>query len=86
MKQPQKIESQEMLDALIKKKTKKNIPLECFIQLRFGIRSSKLISLNENRDYCICHECDDTEEIVNHDNLQDTFIGKAIQGGAFYKY
>lgn len=85
MKRPQKIESQEKLDALIKK-SKKDQPLECFILLRFGLRSSKFISLNENGDYYIYHECDDTEETVNHSTLMDTFIGKAIQGGAFYKY
>lgn len=85
MKRPQKIDSQEKLDRIIKN-IKEGYPLECFILLKHNLRSSKFISLNPNGDYYIYHECDDTEEIVNHSTLMDTFIGRAIQDGAFYKY
>lgn len=84
-KRPQKIQSQQELDDLIGK-CKKDRPLECFILLRHGLRSSKFISLNENGDYYVYHECDDTEEVVNHGTLMDTFIGKSIKDGAFYRY
>lgn len=47
---PQKINSQQELDDLIKK-VEGGYPLECFVLLNFGIRSSKDISLNENNTY-----------------------------------
>ena len=85
MRRPQKIDSQEKLDAYIKK-VKEGYPLECFVLLKFNLRSSKFISLNENGDYYVYNECDDSEEIINHGSLMTSFIGEAISKGALYKY
>lgn len=82
---PQKISSQSELDELIKK-VKGGYPLQCFVLLNFGARSSKDISLNENNDYHIYNEIDDSEEIIVHSQLMSTFIGEAISKGALYKY
>lgn len=82
---PQKISSQSELDDLIKK-VKGGYPLQCFVLLNFGARSSKDISLNENNDYHIYNEIDDSEEIIVHSQLMSTFIGEAISKGALYKY
>ncbi len=82
---PQKISSQNELDDLIKK-VEGDCPLECFVLLNFGMRSSKEISLNENNDYHIYNEIDDSEEIIVHSQLMSSFIGEAINKGALYKY
>lgn len=82
---PQKISSQSELDDLIKK-VKGGYPLQCFVLLSFGARSSKDISLNENNDYHIYNEIDDSEEIIVHSQLMSSFIGEAISKGALYKY
>lgn len=82
---PQKISSQKELDDLIRK-VEGGYPLECFVLLNFGIRSSKDILLNENNDYHIYNEIDDSEEIIVHSQLINTFIGEAINKGALYKY
>ena len=50
------------------------------------MRSSKEISLNENNDYHIYNEIDDSEEIIVHSQLMSSFIGEAINKGALYKY
>ena len=82
---PQKIYSQKELDDLIKN-VKGGYPLECFVLLNFGLRSSKDISLNENNDYHVYNEADDSEEIIVHSKLMSSFIGEAISKGALYKY
>ena len=82
---PQKISSQSELDDLIKK-VKGGYPLQCFVLLNFGARSSKDISLNENNDYHIYNEIDDSEETIVHSQLMSLFIGEAISKGALYKY
>lgn len=82
---PQKINSQKELDDLIKN-VKGDYPLECFVLLNFGLRSSKDISLNENNDYHIYNEADDSEETIVHSQLMSSFIGEAISKGVLYKY
>lgn len=82
---PQKISSQSELDDLIKK-VKGGYPLQCFVLLNFGARSSKDISLNKNNDYHIYNEIDDSEETIVHSQLMSSFIGEAISKGALYKY
>lgn len=82
---PQKISSQSELDDSIKK-VKGGYPLQCFVLLNFGARSSKDISLNENNDYHIYNEIDDSEETIVHSQLMSSFIGEAISKGALYKY
>lgn len=83
MNKPQQIPTQESLDTLL------NIspdPLDCFILLNYGLRTSKQISYTEDGDYHIYHEVDDTEETIPHDELPNHFIGQAMQAGALYKY
>lgn len=82
---PQKINSQKELDDLIKN-VKGCYPLECFVLLNFGLRSSKDISLNENNDYHIYNEADDSEETIVHSQLMSSFIGEVISKGALYKH
>lgn len=83
--QTQKINSQEELDSLLSK-VPEGDSLDCFIQLNYGLRGSKSISLLDNGDYYILNEVDDSEEIVEHDKLMDTLIGEAINNGALYKW
>lgn len=83
---PQRINNQQEFDELLKEKKKKDAFLECFIQLNFGFRSSKDIELNDSGDYYIFNEIDDSEEIIEHDKLMNSFLGEAIQKGALYKY
>ena len=82
---PQKINSQKELDDLIKN-VKGGYPLECFVLLNFGLRSSKDISFNENNDYYVYNTVDDSEEIIVHSQLMNSSIGEAISIGALYKY
>ena len=53
----QKINSQEELDNLLKET---DGLVECFVQLNFGIRSSKQISMDDNGDYWVYNEIDDS--------------------------
>ena len=61
-----------------------------FIQLNFGIRSSKNISYNKDTDtFYILNEIDGTEQELNSQTIMDedyTNIGKAITFGSFYAY
>ena len=63
---------------------------EFFIQLNFGIRSSKSISYNKDTDtFYILNEIDGTEQELNSQTIMDeeyTNIGKAITLGSFYAY
>lgn len=78
----QKIDSQEKLDKLLKKED----VIDCFVQLNFGLRSSKQISRNDKGDYCIYNEIDDSEEVIKHSQLMKHFLGEAISKSALYKY
>lgn len=62
-------------------------PLEVFIQLNFGARSSKRIDYNRNTDYWhIFNEIDDTEQELHTEELAEkTNIIKALEGGALYQ-
>jgi hypothetical protein len=61
-----------------------------FIQLNFGLRSSKQIDYSpETEKYYILNEIDDTEQELDEKQLFDrvfTNIGYAIQNGALYSY
>ena len=61
-----------------------------FIQLNFGIRSSKNISYNKDTDtFYILNEIDDTKQELNSEQMMNkdyTHIGKAITFGSFYAY
>lgn len=61
-----------------------------FIQLNYGMRSSKTISYNQETDeFWVLNEIDDTEQTLKAQELDDrnlTNIGLAIRNGAFYKH
>ena len=61
-----------------------------FIQLNFGIRSTKTISYDSNTDkFYIVNFIDDSEQELNSKEIMDdknSYIGKAIELGAFYQY
>lgn len=83
--QTQKISSQNELDNLLDN-IAEGESLDCFIQLNYGLRGSKAISRLDNGDYYILNEVDDSEEIIEHDKLMDSFIGEAIDKGSLYKW
>ena len=79
-----KILSQKQLDRLIEKNSDRS--LDCFVLLNYGLRSSKSIT-SDGDNYYIYNEIDDSENIVKHDKLMDSFpIGEAIKKGALYTY
>lgn len=79
-----KILSQKQLDRLIEKNPDKS--LECFVLLNYNLRSSKSIT-SDGDNYYIYNEIDDTEDVVKHDKLMDSFpIGDAIKKGVLYSY
>ena len=79
-----KILSQKQLDRLIEKNPDKS--LDCFVLLNYGLRSSKTIT-SDGDNYYIYNEIDDTEEIIPHNKLMDSFpIGEAIKRGVLYTY
>ena len=61
-----------------------------FIQLNFGIRSTKAISYDRSADkFYIVNIIDDSEQELSSKEIMDennSHIGKAIELGAFYKY
>ena len=79
-----KILSQEQLDRLISEDSDKS--LDCFVRLNYGLRPSKSIT-SDGDSYYIYNEIDDSENIVKHDKLMDSFpIGEAIKKRALYTY
>ena len=61
-----------------------------FIQLNFGIRSTKAISYDRSTDkFYIVNIIDDSEQELSSKEIMDennSHIGKAIELGAFYQY
>ena len=61
-----------------------------FIQLNFGIRSTKAISYDRSADkFYIVNIIDDSEQELSSKEIMDennSHIGKAIELGAFYQY
>lgn len=84
MKTPVKITSLKQLNEILKKANEEFV--DFFMLLNFGLRTSKSIALNEDGDYLIYHDIDDTEEICKHKDLKYTPIGQAIKNKAFYIY
>ena len=79
-----KILSQKQLDRLIEKDSDRS--LDCFVLLNYNLRSSKSITFDGD-NYYIYNEIDDTEDIIKHDKLMDSFpIGEAIKKGVLYSY
>lgn len=88
MENYQRINSQEELDAFIKEAQEKDdSPLECFVLLDYGLRSSKEISLIGGDSYYVYNEIDDTDEVIRHSDLmKSSYIGTMISNGTLYKY
>lgn len=61
-----------------------------FIQLNFGIRSTKAISYDRSTDkFYIVNIIDDSEQELSSKEIMDennSHIGKAIELGEFYQY
>ena len=61
-----------------------------FIQLNFGIRSTKAISYDRSTDkFYIVNIIDDSEQELSSKEIMDennSHIGKAIELGVFYQY
>lgn len=61
-----------------------------FIQLSFGIRSTKAISYDRSTDkFYIVNFIDDSEQELSSKEIMDennSYIGKAIEFDALYKY
>ena len=60
---------------------------EFFIQLNFGLRSTKRIEWDEpSKSFCILNEIDDTHQDLTEQELAtETNIVKAIENRAFFK-
>jgi len=61
-----------------------------YIQLNFGLRSSKYIDMSEDgKTFYVTNEIDGTEQELTEQQLMDrtyTNIGYALQHGALYAY
>lgn len=60
-----------------------------FIDLQFGLRSSKTVDVDEDGRFYIVNEIDYTEDVLTEEDLMDermTNVGYAITKGAFYCY
>lgn len=78
---PHRIQNKEELDTLLAQ----NEPLECFILLKWGLRSSKSITSN-GESYWVFNEIDDTEDLIEQSQFDSSNIGKAINNGVLYTY
>ena len=60
---------------------------EFFIILNGGCRSSKTIYFEaDSEGFDVVHEIDFSTETITEQELSNSFIGEAIQKGAFYSY
>jgi len=81
-KKPQKIKDLDQLKKLA-------VPdAEFFIMLNFGLRSSKRIEYDEEKDsWWVYNDIDDSEMTLATEELaKDTNIIEALEKGALYKY
>lgn len=78
-----RIGTQTELDNILNKAD--GSPVEFYVLLKGGLRSSKCISFDEDDNYEVLNEIDDSEEIIPHDELMQSFpIGEAISRGSFF--
>lgn len=81
----QKINNIEQLEYLLEKSEQ----VECFISLNSGIRSSKTIWKQEDGEYTILNEIDDSVVHLTKDELfdkQKTLVGEAMKKGSLFLY
>lgn len=76
------IEDIEALDKLVEL----DAVVECFVFLRGGARSSKVIQSAGDDMYYIFNEIDGSEEELTKEQLMQGIIGDALNGGALYQY
>ena len=83
MSKPVQIKTLEELRGLASKEE----PVDCFIQLNFGARSSKSIHCYGS-GWSVYNEIDDTEQtcITDKELGNDTLIIEAIEKGALYRW
>lgn len=80
-----RIGTQNELDNILRKAD--GTPLEFYVLLKGGLRSSKNINFDEDENYEVQNEIDGSEEVIEHDKLMQSFpIGKAIAQGAFFQW
>lgn len=80
-----RIGTQNELDNILRKSG--GVPVEFYVLLTGGLRSSKTINFDENENYEVLNEIDDSEEVIEHDKLMQSFpIGEAISKGAFFQW
>ncbi len=77
----QQIRSKEELDAILSNGN----PLDCFLLLRRGLRSSKSITFNDGT-YWVYNEIDDSEIKIDQSKFESSFLAKAIKAGALWSY
>ncbi len=77
----QQIRSKEELDAILANGN----PLDCFLLLRGGLRSSKSITFN-NGTYWVYNEIDDSEIKIDQSEFETSFLAEAIKAGALWSY
>lgn len=72
----------------LKKLAGEETGVEVFIQLNYGLRSSKHVAYNEGTDYWhILNEIDDSEQELHTPELAtETNIMEALEKGALYQY
>lgn len=73
----------------LKQLAKKEKPLECFVPLNFGLRSSKTIAYLGDERWWILNEIDDTEQNLTTGQLMDknlTLVGEALAAGCLMAY
>ena len=78
-----RVTSLKKLDEILKEA---NGEVDFFIQLNFGLRSSKSIALTEDGKYSIYNGVDDTYNILSRKELSKSIVGEAIKAKAFYQY
>jgi hypothetical protein len=77
----QQIRSKEELDAILSNGN----PLDCFLLLKRGLRSSKSITFNDGT-YWVYNEIDDTEIKIDQSEFETSFLAEAIKAGALWSY
>jgi hypothetical protein len=77
----QQIRSKEELDTILSNGN----PLDCFLLLKRGLRSSKSITFNDET-YWVYNEIDDSEIKIDQSEFETSFLAKAIKAGALWSY
>ena len=77
-----KIKDQKELDELLSK----HISVNCFVQMKYGLKDPKDISLTENDDYFVTDGINGSVEIIPKKKVKNSFLGTAFVKGTLYTY